>query len=299
MSGYPTVFLDSINVFFSIIIEALPFITLGVIVSSLLSTFVSDEALVKFIPKNRILSHVCIALLGFFFPVCECGNIPVARRLIAKGVPVSQTVSFLLAAAINPIVLLATFTAFRFSPEVVILRAFITLLIAVLVGLIVSMYGNISDVLTKSVLQECDIYDHHGLTVQDKLNQISRIFRTETINAMGALVVGAAVAAFVTTLSRNSVASIASTPILATIAMMILAFIMTICSTVDAFVALGYVGRFPLSSVISFMVFGPMINIRSVSLMLTTFKPRFVLIISLLVIQMVLISSVVMNIYGI
>src|SRR5882757_515355 len=91
------------TLFLGLVVEAFPFIVLGVVVSTLIALFVKDEWIKKYVPKNRFLSHPLVALLGILLPVCQCGNVPVARRLLAKGFPVSQAITFMLAAPIvNP-----------------------------------------------------------------------------------------------------------------------------------------------------------------------------------------------------
>lgn len=290
---------DYLTIFFSILVEALPFVTLGVLVSGVLTIFIKDEWILKFLPRNRLLSHVAIAFLGFVFPVCECGNVPVARRLIEKGLPVPQAITFLLAAPVlNPIVILSTYVAFRFAPEILYLRVGISFLIAVITGLIVSYYKNPESLLTDAVAKECAHHHHlpHGAT--RKVHVFFETIQHEILEMAGALIVGASIAAITTTLSRGTVLSIAQTPLLATLAMMFLALIMSICSTVDAFVALGYYGRFPMSSVLAFLIFGPMIDFRVISMLKTTFKWKLIITMTLLVAEMIIISSVMLNFFG-
>ena len=122
--------------FLGIFIEAAPFLLLGTLVSGLIEAFVSRELIARLMPRSAFLATVLGGLLGFAFPVCECGVVPVARRLMHKGLPVSVAVSFLLAAPImNPIVLASTFAAFGWGP-VLIGRFVIGGLVAIGVGLI-------------------------------------------------------------------------------------------------------------------------------------------------------------------
>lgn len=67
------------TIFLSIIIEAVPFILLGVFVSALIQVFVNEDTIAKFVPKSRFLGIVLASLMGIIFPVCECGIVPVAR----------------------------------------------------------------------------------------------------------------------------------------------------------------------------------------------------------------------------
>ncbi|MFN5837627.1 MAG: permease, partial [Pseudanabaena sp.] len=115
--------LSAFTLFLSLLVEAIPFLMMGVLLSGALLIFVDERKLIKILPKNPFLGSLAGSLLGFMFPVCECGNVPVARRLISQGAPISVAVSFLLAApTINPVVIWATWTAFRDQPEIVVLR---------------------------------------------------------------------------------------------------------------------------------------------------------------------------------
>jgi uncharacterized membrane protein YraQ (UPF0718 family) len=130
---------NGITLFFSLLVEALPFLLLGVIFSSVLLLFVDEQRLLALVPQNVVLAALAGSLIGFLFPVCECGNIPVARRLLMKGAPTALTIGFLLAApTVNPVVFWATWIAFRDQPEIVFLRVGFTLLIAVTIALVFS-----------------------------------------------------------------------------------------------------------------------------------------------------------------
>lgn len=105
---------DAVMIFLGVVIEALPFLLMGVLVSAFLRVYVKDQWLLRVFPKNAFGQMIVASLLGFLFPVCECGNIPVARRLIAKGVSVHAALTFLLTAPVlNPLVIAATWVAFR------------------------------------------------------------------------------------------------------------------------------------------------------------------------------------------
>jgi uncharacterized membrane protein YraQ (UPF0718 family) len=113
MIQLPAALQNFITLFLGIVIESLPFVVLGVIVSVLVALFVSEDVILKLLPKNRYASHIFFALVGIFIPVCQCGNIPVARRFVMKGLSSSQAITFLLAApVVNPITILTTYFAF-------------------------------------------------------------------------------------------------------------------------------------------------------------------------------------------
>ena len=99
--------------FLGIFIEAVSFLLLGTLISGLIAVFVNNDDIARLMPHNPIAATLVGSMLGFIFPVCECGVVPVTRRLYQKGLPVSVGITFLLAAPVmNPIVLASTYAAF-------------------------------------------------------------------------------------------------------------------------------------------------------------------------------------------
>src|SRR5690606_10573070 len=109
-----------VTIFLGIFIEAVPFLLAGSLVSGLIDVFVDNESLARYEPKRAVPAAFVGALLGFAFPVCECGVVPVTRRLYQKGLPVSVGIAFLLSApVINPVVLASTYVAFGWGPVLI------------------------------------------------------------------------------------------------------------------------------------------------------------------------------------
>ena len=126
------------TIFQGIFIEAVPFLLLGTLASGIVEVFVNREELARYIPRDAVRGVMAGALLGFCFPVCECGVVPLTRRLFNKGMPLHVGVAFLLAApALNPIVIVSTYTAFGFGP-ILLARIGLTILIALFCGLVFS-----------------------------------------------------------------------------------------------------------------------------------------------------------------
>src|SRR5579872_6269940 len=139
-----------ITLFLSLIIESFPFVVLGVFVSVLIALFVSESFIAKIIPKNKFLSNFILSFLGIFLPVCQCGNIPVARRLLLQKLAPSQAMVFLLAAPIvNPITFITTWQAFPQNHDLAIIRLALGVLIANLVGFILQRSKDQNKYLTK------------------------------------------------------------------------------------------------------------------------------------------------------
>lgn len=137
----PSSFLDVNTIFLSIVIEAIPFILLGVFVSALIQVFVTPESLQRFIPKNAYAALLPAALLGAIFPICECAIIPVVRRLIIKGMPLHVGVVFLVAAPIlNPVVFASTYFAFKGNPEILYSRMLLAFILSIIIGAILYLF---------------------------------------------------------------------------------------------------------------------------------------------------------------
>lgn len=306
---------DWISIFLGIIVEATPFLLLGVVVSALVHVFVTEDALLRFVPKNPILSLVPAIGVGMLMPVCECGNVAVARRFLAKGVPVSACVTFLLAAPIlNPVALIATATAFRYEPSVVWLRGGLAFVVAALVGLMIGQWGKGEELLASRLHREHDHdhghhHDHHGhdsiplqgrvRSTVGKLGAVSQQAGNEFMTMMQVLVVGASVAAATQVLiPRSSITGIGAGVVFSIVAMMSLAFVLSICSTVDAFFALSYSNIFPTPALLAFLVFGPMVSMKSVGMMLTAFRPRVVLAMVAVTVELIFLSALLLNLKG-
>jgi uncharacterized membrane protein YraQ (UPF0718 family) len=140
---------NAFTLFLSLLVEAIPFLLLGVLLSSVLLLLIEDERkLMDALPRNPLLGAIIGSFGGMFFPVCECGNVPVARRLLLQGAPTPVAIGFLLASpTINPIVIASTYIAFRDQPEIVVLRVLFSLGIAVVIGCVFSAQADLRPLL--------------------------------------------------------------------------------------------------------------------------------------------------------
>ncbi|MGB3135942.1 MAG: permease [Nodosilinea sp.] len=332
---------NGITLFFSLLVEAMPFLLLGVIFSSLLLLFVDEQKLLTMIPKNVVLAALAGSLIGFLFPVCECGNIPVARRLLTKGAPTAVAIGFLLAApTVNPVVFWATWIAFRDQPEIVFLRVGFTLIVAVTIAVIFSAQVNIrpflQDNLTRmmgpdraaaapvetevSPLLQSGTFlmQAPGQVVQldappaqvlaqiavaplplaDRLRMMVDNMVLELRELGAVLIIGSAIAAFVqVAVPREVILSLGQGPVTSIVAMMVLAWVVSICSTVDSFFALSFASTFTSGALLAFLVFGPMIDLKNISLLLTVFKGRAIVYLFVLAAQLTFLLTLVMNLY--
>ncbi len=310
------------TIFLGIFIEAMPFLVAGSLVSGIIAEFVDQGALVHFVPDNPLAAALIGALLGFAFPVCECGVVPVTRRLYGKGVPLAMGISFLLAApVINPIVLASTFTAFGWG-DVLFWRFGGTLAIAFLVGLLFTLFRP-ERVLrpmplpaptlllpTVAVLEKCIPEVAESEMSRDEEEMTAREGNGRWWRALAAagddfldmgryLVIGSMLAAAMQTIvPQATLVVLGEGALLSVIVLMALAFVLSICSTVDAFVALSFVHSFSIGAIVSFLVFGPMVDIKSALMFLGVFRRRAVALLIMLPLIFSLLLGLLVNLYG-
>lgn len=260
-------------VFASLLIEALPFIVLGAAVSAIIEVFIPASAFTRLARLPRPLQMPVAGLGGFVFPVCECGSVPVARRLVVKGLSPAAAVTFMLAAPVlNPVVLVATAIAYRGRDilwPMVIGRAALALVVALAVGWVVARR-------TREQLLRSDVHQAHAAAGEGRGQRYFGQLAGDFTMLARYLIVGAAVAAALQTFVPQSViGSLANTPVLDIVAMMVLAAALSLCSESDAFVAASFV-QFGFASQLAFLVAGPMIDAKLAALYAGTFGPGFV-----------------------
>lgn len=286
------------TVFLGIFVEAVPYLLLGTFASGLVEVFVDRDGMSRWVSKRPAAAAISGAFMGMIFPVCECGVVPLTRRLFKKGLPLSAGISFLLAAPVlNPIVILSTASAFGWG-QMLMWRFTVSLIIAVVVGLVFSVQKEADEVLIP-VLSGGD-HDHvHAAaedTVREKIRKALLITVDEFFDMGRYLVIGSLLAAGLQTfIAQSTLLSIGSGPVLSVLIMLLLAVLLSICSTVDSFVALGFTGAFSFGSVLSFLVFGPMVDIKSTIMYLQVFKRRAVVYIILIPFMMSLIAGLLFN----
>ncbi len=263
--------------FLSIFLEGLPFIFLGTLISGFLGTYLPRGAFEKILPKNRTLAVIISGFLGAIFPVCECAVVPVIRRLVKNGLPVSCALSYMLAAPIfNPITAYSTFKAFNSSTDVMFTRLGFGYLIAVIIALIAARFA-INNIL-KSSNDQKPLHEHHhprNLTsaLQNSLRDLMDVGLYFAIGVILTAILKTAVVDPNEPFWKDLGANFAG----GTIGMMILAFLLSLCSTSDAFIAANSFDHFPIGPKLAFMIFGPMVDAKLIFLYSTVFKWRFIL----------------------
>ena len=339
---------NAFTLFLSLLVEAMPFLLIGVLLSGLLLLFVDERKLVAAMPRNPILGAIVGSCGGFLFPVCECGNVPVARRLLLQGAPAPVAIGFLLAApTINPIVIWSTWVAFRDQPEIVVLRVLFSLGIAILIACVFSAQADLRPLLqptatrsmplpvrdrgtglkssraqkegTPMLLQSGSfLLGEPGAPVRmdttvlqaslaaakptkplpDRLRLLLENTVQELRELGGVLVLGSAIAAIIqVAVPREIILSLGQGPITSILAMMLLAVVVSICSTVDSFFALAFASTFTSGSLLAFLVFGPMIDLKAIGLMLSVFKGRAIIYMFALAAQLTFLLTLFINLH--
>ncbi len=305
-AGFFTWLWDRLNVFatvfLGIFVEAVPYLLLGTLASGLVEIFLDRDQMSRWVSGRPVAAAVTGAFMGMVFPVCECGVVPLTRRLFHKGLPLSAGISFLLAAPVlNPIVIFSTAAAFGWGP-MLFWRIGLSLLIAIVTGIIFSFEKEAGNVLRPALTMSMEhdhAHDEPNASFSQKIRNALLITADEFFEMGRYLVIGSVLAAALQTfISQSVLLAIGSGPLLSVLVMLGLAILLSICSTVDAFVALGFVGTFSFGSVLSFLVFGPMVDIKSVLMYSQVFKRRSVFYIVAIPFMMSLLSGLVFNYFS-
>lgn len=302
-------------IFFSIIVEALPFVLMGVLGAILLEALVTPEFVRKILPKSWLPGILITGLLGVCFPFCECGLVPIVKKLIEKGVPTHLGVVMLLTVPIvNPIVGAATNYAFFSQPDIVVLRIGGAYVIAVMIGLITLGLWQGKTILSKNghTAHACscgcehandhDAHSHRG----HRSGHSSRFFQAvshgqdEFFSIMRYLAIGALLAAMTQVYFPREWLNLVGTHTEGSVGIMMLAaFFLSICSGADAFVANTFANTFTNGAIVAFLVYGPMIDLKNFLMLRAVFKSSFVLYLLVLVSLFAFGYGVLINHWGV
>jgi uncharacterized protein len=290
----PSSILNLNTIFLSILIEALPFVLIGVLIAGIIQIFVTEKHIQRLIPKNKVLAVIMSCIVGALFPACECGIVPIVRRLIGKGVPIHAAIGFMLTGPlINPIVIASTYMAFGNDMKIAGLRMGLGFFIAVVVAFIVSWFfkGN----QFKASLQIVATHSH--AKKESFLNRFWAMLKhsVDEFFDMGKyLILGAFLAALVQTyMPAKALLEAADGTASSTAIMMGLAYVLSLCSEADAFIGASFSSIFPTSAILGFLIFGPMMDLKNTLMMLSVFRAKFVLILLALITSVVFISIMI------
>ena len=316
-----TAFFSTIHtVFTGIVLQAVPFMLLGALLSSALYAFVPDRLLIKLFPKKYGIGFLTALFAGALFPVCECAAVPLMRSLIKKGVAMPIAVTFMLASPIvNPISIVSTLYAFPQQPSVAFYRLSFGLLIAFAIGLLLLFYPE-EKYLKEDFDREPSVQPHTfggvdtafrlatgrsaqnsrsepqsdnfgSITAESKVQWLQvKVYAllmhtcSEFFTTGPFLILGAFITALIRAAVPQELFSITSGSAAGSLlVMMLFAFVFSACSTSDAFIARSFLNRFPSGSILGFLVYGPMMDIKNLFMLLSLFKKRFVIELTLII----------------
>jgi uncharacterized protein len=263
-------------IFGSLLVQALPFVTIGALAAALVEVVVPVGTLERLGRLPRPVQLPAAAFAGVLFPICECGSVPIARRLMLQGLTPSAAITFMLAAPVlNPVVIASTFVAFRGRTSLWTMvggRFVLGMLVAIAVGWV------IGDTTTDRLLKARGDEGSH-LRLERPEARWRRFFvhlGDDFLFMMRYLVLGAAIAAAIQTfLPASLLTGLADLPVVSIAAMMGLAVLMSLCSESDAFVAASFV-QFSSSAQLGFLVLGPMVDMKLLAVYAGTFRRGFV-----------------------
>ncbi len=301
--------------FTSTLYQAMPFVVVGAIIAGILEEMVPQRLVARFLPKSRVVSILIGGLLGLVFPMCECGIIPVMRRLLRKGFPLSSCTAYLLAGPIiNPIVILTTLAAFSNRTSDVgaardvhpmgatlmtLMRVGLGYLVAVGTSLVVEWqwrrHG--TKLLTPLAMprpQDADDEDNQPRSAWQRLSNITSTALHDFVDIMVFLILGSLMVSLVGVFfSSEDIAQAGNArPLFAIVLMMGFALVISLCSEADAFVAANFTTLAPAPK-IAFLVLGPMMDIKLYLMYTRVFRPRLIwTIIGVVLLQVLIYSSI-------
>jgi uncharacterized membrane protein YraQ (UPF0718 family) len=282
-------------IFQGLLIEALPFLFIGVLIAGLARWIAPGGRWLKRLPDQPILAPLSGAALGFALPACECGNVPVARRLLAGGASMGSALGFLFAAPVlNPIVLASTWAAFPDQPWLIAARPLGALLVAVVLSGVLQRLPE-GQLLERSLLAErrlsqplaeASLLERKsgvlGIPPPPRAEPSRPSLRTvlehstrEFLNLAVLLILGSLIAATVQTLlPRSWLLAVGGAPTLSILSLMLMAVVISVCSSVDAFLALGFAAQITPGALLAFLVLGPVVDLKLLGLFGVIMRPK-------------------------
>ena len=265
--------------FLSVVLEGVPFILAGVVLSGLIDAFLPPRGLARLLPRHPAGGILLGGALGAILPMCECGIVVVIRRLLQKGLPLSSAMAYMLAApVVNPIVAVSTYAAFRGQGplEMMLCRIALSFAVAVVIASIVHFLRR-AWVLRPDLVAAPLIDDHPDVrSGKEKSAAAVRAATGDFLDVTVFFVLGAAVATlFNTSVNQQVIMPLADDRALAVGSMMALAALLSLCSTSDAFVAATFTA-FPSAAKLAFMSFGPVVDLKLVFIYGLVFRKRFI-----------------------
>lgn len=276
--------------FFAIVLEGAPFLLIGAIISGLVDVYLPAALIKDWLPRSKTQGIFAALVAGVMFPLCECGAMPVVQRLIRKGVPPAVATIYLLAApGLNPLAMFSTWIAFRNQEPwlMVGLRFGFTVIVLVFLGFWLMRLRPEAmlrpEMITGPSRVRPEMTPNPGLVLTPRtgsrfpgLQQFTGAVIRDFTGVLLFLVIGAAVAAiFSTGFNRTVLAPYGQNFFLGPLAGILLAQLLCLCSTTDAFIIAAF-APFSIPAKIAFLVAGPLIDLKLYWVYRSAYQPRFV-----------------------
>ena len=260
------------TVFLAIVVQSIPFLVLGVVLSGVISALLSEKLVARALPRNPLLAVPVAGVAGIGLPTCECAAVPVASGLARRGVPPAVALTFLLAApAVNPAVIISTAVAFQGRTDMVVARFVASMLVAVLVGWIYVLVAKRVPALRMPRIREVA----HGHGGDTRLGRFVGAAWHDLLPSAGFLVLGALIAASVNVLvPLDIVESVAGRLLVSVVVLALFAFVVALCSEADAFIAVSLTA-FSDTAKLVFLVVGPAMDVKLAAMEAGQFGRRF------------------------
>ena len=307
--------------YLSILFEGVPFILVGAMISGMLDIFLPPGMMEKILPKRRVPAIFVAGLLGLFLPICECAVVPVIRRLVQKGLPVSCGLTYMLAAPVlNPITALSTWHAFQGQEPWVMVMARLGLAytLAIAVGLVTSRFP-IGQILTPKLVESIRRavvakplgFDPMAVNFKPGLVVVKKESANTDVRVVAALrsglrdfvdvgiyfSLGVAITALFNTgiaPGADGINRLAGGLVSGPAAMMLLAFLLSLCSTSDAFIA-ATLHHFSFAAKLAFLTFGPLMDLKLIFLYRTVFRSRLIVVLAAGLFLAILLVTVILG----
>lgn len=273
-----------VNSFLGILMQAIPFLLIGVLLSSAVQVFLPQSVVERWLSKSTGTSMIAALAAGFCFPVCDCASVPFFKGLLQKGVPLPAAITFLLAAPIiNPTTILSTYFAFGGSLKMVISRVCCGVVIALLIGLSFALHEPQKSILKPYAAQPllCGFYSNTKQSSRaiEKTKLFLEHARRDFFNVGKFLLIGAFLSAVFQSTGTGIFAAASGKSGLpgSILFMMVMAFCLSLCSSSDAVIARSFSAGFSGSAVLAFLVFGPMLDVKNVLMLSSTCSKHFII----------------------
>lgn len=258
----------------SLLFQIFPFLLLATLVSSAIQLWVSEETWTRLLRRRGVLRYPLALGLGFCLPLCDCGLLPIATRLVRKGTPLPLTILFFVSASVtNPLVLASTWFAFPGQPRVWILRLLLGWMVAGVLALILSHLPKAAQACVQEELQllVCSSGYLGPLPRASRLRPVVAWLRhtwSEFLSLGRYVILGALLSAIVHTsipVARLSGEGLGG--ILSWLALLLTCLFLAVCSNSNAFLARSLAGLLTPVGTLLYLVFSPLLDLKNLLVM--------------------------------